>query len=51
MRLRTFGGMMVEEPQERSVPMRWSVLGIFLTSLLVWTAIGTLIMRIVEASH
>jgi len=42
---------MVEEPPERSVPIRWSLLGIFLTSLLVWTAIGTLIMKIADASH
>ncbi len=38
---------MTEEPLERSIPMRWSVLGIFLTSLLVWTVIATLIMNIV----
>jgi hypothetical protein len=42
---------MIEEPQERTMPMRWSVLGILLTSLLVWTAIGTLVMKVVEASH
>jgi len=42
---------MIEEPQERSVPMHWSVLGIFLTSLFGWVVIGTLIMKIVEASY
>jgi len=43
--------MMIEEPQERSVPIHWSVLGIFLTSLVGWVVIGTLIMKIVEASY
>ena len=38
---------MIEEPLERNIPMRWSVLGVFLTSLLVWTAIATLILKIV----
>ena len=42
---------MIEEPQERTMPMRWSVLGILLTSLLVWTVIGTLVMKIVDASR
>jgi hypothetical protein len=42
---------MIEEPQERSVPMHWSVLGIFLTSLVGWVVIGTLIVRIVEATQ
>lgn len=42
---------MIEEPQERSVPIHWSVLGVFLMSLLGWVVIGTLIMKIVEASY
>ena len=41
------GGIMIEEPLERNIPMRWSVLGIFLASLLVWTAIATLVLEIV----
>ena len=36
---------MIEEPLERNIPMRWSVLGIFLASLIVWTAIATLILE------
>ena len=38
---------MIEEPLKRNIPMRWSVIGIFLASLLVWTAIATPVLEIV----